>query len=105
MPDSSWIDEAAASFLAMVRLSGLRLIRNRDGWTSLEHAGLEDLGLADKDIRHRAVRKLVALGCLETRGINASGRKLEYRLTPNWADPPAQVIDLATVRTTRKRKS
>lgn len=63
---------------------------------SLNQETLREAGLTDRFVRHRAVKRLLARGWLEVRGTNTPGRKLEYRLNPNWALPKAKVVDLGT---------
>jgi hypothetical protein len=89
---------ASALHLEMMRLSGLRWVVKRDGWVSPNRESLEAIGLVDKRARHRAVKRLVACRFLEVRSTGTGGRKLEYRLRPDWARPSAEVIDLKTVK-------
>jgi hypothetical protein len=88
---------AATLLLDIIRLSGTRWVRQRDGWLLLNEATLNELGLIDKRARCRTVKRLVVLGFIEVRG-NPGGR-LEYRLKADWAKPKAEVVDLAAVRT------
>jgi hypothetical protein len=80
--------------LEMVRLSGLRWVRKRDGWLSLPTATLEILGLAGSGFRSRTISRAVRQGWLEARQLAGPGNKLEYRLKPK----SAEVINLASVR-------
>jgi hypothetical protein len=97
--------------LEMMRLSGLWSIQQRDGWAPWDHARFKRLGLHEKSARYRAVRLLVAARCMETQGAAVAGRKLEYRLLPDWAEAKpgaksrSKVIDLAAARKARKRSS
>jgi hypothetical protein len=80
---------AAILHLEMLRLSGLRWVKRRDGWVSLNQETLTAVDLADKHVRFRAVRQLRTWGWLEVRGTGVQGRRLEYRLNPDWAKPKA----------------
>jgi hypothetical protein len=55
-----------------------------------------ELGLGDRQLRHRAVQRLVAIGYIETRR-EGQGR-LQYRLVPGWWKPKAEVVELAARR-------
>jgi hypothetical protein len=90
--------------LEMLRLSGLRWVKRRDGWVSLNQETLEAIELVDKDIRYRAVKRLRAWGWLEVRGAITSGRKLEYRLNSNWTKPEAEVVDFAAVKRAKTKR-
>jgi hypothetical protein len=97
-------DPAVALHLELIRLSGTRWAKQRDGWIPFNREILENIGLNDKFVRHRAVQRLVDIGCMEARLVaDVAGRRLEYRLRPNWANPKAKVVDLAAVRKARKR--
>jgi hypothetical protein len=92
---------AVVLLLEMVRLAGLRWAKRHGGWVVLNEANLLVVGLSDKDVRYRAVKQLVACEFMEVRGTSELGRRLEYRLRPDWAapaKPAAKVIDLAKVR-------
>jgi hypothetical protein len=90
-------------FLEIVRLSGLRRIKKRDGRISLGGKELEALGLSNRATLSKAVKKLVSCGFIEVFGTDSPGKKLEYRLNPNWAKPKAVVVDLMAARKARKR--
>jgi hypothetical protein len=92
---------ATILLLEMLRLAGLRTVQRRGGWVALDHAGLERLGLQGRFIRCRAVKQLVSKGFLVVRGASAAGRKLEYRLNPDWDTPESKVVDLAAAREAR----
>jgi hypothetical protein len=69
-----------------------------DGRISLSGKELEALGLSNRATLSKAVKKLVGCGFIEVFGTDSPGKKLEYRLCPNWAKPKAKVVDLAAVR-------
>ena len=94
-------DPAAALLLELLRVSGLRSTKRRDGWILLDQERLAALRLDDKGVRHRAMQRLRARGVIEVR--SRYGRKLEYRLDPNWVKPKAAVVDLESVRKARNR--
>jgi hypothetical protein len=97
--------------LEMIRLSGLKTVQSHGGWVPWDRAGFKRLGLHEKNVRYRAVKLLVAAAFIETRGACTAGRKLEYRLNPDWVTaepgsrPRPKVVDLAAVRKARKQKS
>ena len=91
---------AVVLLLELIRQSGLETVRKRDGWVSFSNGSLEIVGLADKYVRHRAARRLVAAGYIETSVIGR--HKSQYRLNPNWAKPKAEVVDLDVRRKARK---
>lgn len=82
--------------LEMLRRARLKSVRRNDGWLTLNEKVLTKLGLANKDVRYRAVQRLVALDYLEVR--HKGQTRLEYRLVPEWFKPKAEVIDLTTMR-------
>jgi hypothetical protein len=94
---SAILDPAAALQLEIMRLSGLRRVQRQYGWMVLDRETITRAGLADRQVRYRAAKRLVKLGWLETRG-SREGHKLEYRLNPGWAKPKAEMIDLAAHR-------
>jgi hypothetical protein len=83
----------------------MRRVQRREGWIRFTQDLVERTGIADKKRRYRVLCRLRAMGVFEVRRLNASGNKVEYRLDPNWAKPRAEVIELAAVRTARKRES
>jgi hypothetical protein len=96
---------AVALHLQLIRLSGTHWARQRDGWVPFNREVLENIGLSDKRARHRAVQRLLSLGCIEIRSVaGVAGRRLEYRLNLHWAKPKAAVIDLEATRTARKQR-
>jgi hypothetical protein len=99
-------DPVVALHLELIRLSGTRWAKARDGWLPFNREILENIGLDNRFVRHRAVKRLLALRCIEVRSIgDVAGRRLEYRLDPNWAKPKAKVVDLESVRRARKTRN
>jgi hypothetical protein len=71
---------------AMVMLRNTQWVRQHDGWTKPPRELLVLVGLDDRQVRERAVRKAVALGWIETRRSHGPGSRLEYRLRFGWQD-------------------
>ena len=94
-------DPAVVLLLELIRQSGLETVRKRDGWVLFSDDNLEIVDLADKQVRYRAARRLVAAGYIETRVVGR--HKSQYRLNPNWAKPKAEVVDLTARRKARRR--
>jgi hypothetical protein len=92
---------SVALHLELVRRHRLAVVRRQDGWGTITGKRLEAIGLADKDVHYRAVKRLISRGVIEVR--SHYGRKLEYRLNPNWAKQKAEVVDPVTVRKAQKR--
>jgi hypothetical protein len=92
---------AVALLLELLRVAGLRSTKKRDGWTPFDLERFEAIGLTDKRVRYRAVRRLLAHDVIEVRQLY--GLRFEYRLNPNWAKPKAEVVDLAAQRKKRRR--
>jgi hypothetical protein len=86
-----------ALHLELIRLSGLRWVRRREGWVSLPAATLDALGLKDRRIRGKAVQRGIRGGWLEARRVAGSGSHYEYRLRR----PSAELVDLASLRNSR----
>jgi hypothetical protein len=72
-------------FLSVLMRSGLASSRRNSGWVQLPDVVLQQIGLVDRSIRSRIVRRLIAEGVLETRQPDP-GKALEYRVRPvsNW---------------------
>ncbi len=79
---------AVGMMLVLVQRSGLRSVQRNEGWDALPKVMLEQIGLTDRQLRSKVVRRLVAKGLLETRQAEA-GLSLEYRLRPamQWMTP------------------
>ena len=92
---------AVALHLELVRMHRLLSVRRQDGWSTIIGKRLEAIGLVGKDVHYRAVKRLLARGVIEVRSLY--GRKLEYRLNPDWAKPKAEMVNLAAVRKAQKR--
>jgi hypothetical protein len=95
------VDPAIALLLDLKRQAGLRSTKKRDGWTPFDQERFAAIGLADRRTRHWFVKRLLARAWIEVR--SRHGRRLEYRLNPNWAKAKAEVVDLAAVRKAQKR--
>ncbi len=72
---------AVGLILVLVQRSGLRSAQRNGGWVALPMGVLEQIGLVDRNLRYKAVRRLVSHGLLETRS-SGMGTALEYRLLP-----------------------
>ena len=92
---------SAALLLAIVQWSGTRWVRQREGWMFFDRATRSALGITNRLSHCRADKKLVNAGMIEIR--NTPGSRLEYRLSPDWAKPTAEVVDLAAARSARNR--
>ena len=88
-----------ALHLDMIRLSGMRWVRRREGWVIFDRAMRVSLGLPSRQAYSKAVKRLRDLGWIETR--SEPGSRLECRLNPNWAKPKAKVINLAAAKQAR----
>ena len=87
-----------ALHLEIVRLSGLRQAKHREGWVAFTAGALRAIGLNNRYTRRSVVQRAIAQGWLEVRSYKGAGHKLEYRLRPGWVRDAAEVIDLATRR-------
>lgn len=67
--------------LILLQRSNLRGVRQNDGWDVLPRVVLQHMGLENRDVRRRVVRRLVSQGVLEIRQ-PSPGTALEYRLRP-----------------------
>ena len=91
------LDPSAVLPLEMMRLSGLRWVKRRDGWVSVKSGDIA----GDRADRSEAAPQSRSapkwMGMAEIRGTDTHGRKLDS-LNPNWAKPSAEIVDLQAVK-------